>query len=210
MYSIQSLYSVQELRTEWEIKCYRNYTVCDQLRVNDAIACRYCKLQELNIHPNLDHPTPSPAGECVPFSFGARGGEGTPIAAYERGGGGSQFGRGNIHSEILGTLCLIGSVRKGTLQPIQRKTVENAEWYLGLYILYSIYQAASLFTQEISGGFRLVLGPKLLTYTQDLGNLQCYLCILINIYVYLYKIARLYVTNPFVCLRRIFQKPKLM
>jgi hypothetical protein len=43
---------------------------------------------------NWDHPTHSPAGECVPSSFGS-GGWDTIAYDYERGSGGSQFGRGD-------------------------------------------------------------------------------------------------------------------
>jgi hypothetical protein len=70
-------------------------------------------------------------------------------------------------------------------------------------VLYTvhIYQAASLFTQEISEGFRLVLEPKLFTYTRP-RKLTVLFMHLYKYLLYLYKIARIYVTNPLVCLLR--------
>jgi hypothetical protein len=68
-----------------------------------------------------------------------------------------------------------------------------------------IYQAASLFTLEISGGFRLVLGPKLLTYTRP-RKLTVLFMRLYKYLLYLYKIACLYVSNPSVCLRHDYFK----
>ncbi len=52
--------------------------------------------------PNLDSPTPSPAGACVPPLF--PGG----IHSLARRGGGSQFGRGDRHYGSIGIYVLCG------------------------------------------------------------------------------------------------------
>jgi hypothetical protein len=78
--------------------------------------------------------------------------------------------------------------------------MQNGIWACTLYSVH-IYQAASLFTQEISGGFRPVLEPKLLTYTRP-RKLTVLFMHLYKYLLYLYmKIAHLYVTIPLVCLR---------
>jgi hypothetical protein len=48
----------------------------------------------LSSRPNWDSPTPSPAGKCVPPSFGSGGLEYTLACGRRSGGGGSQFRRG--------------------------------------------------------------------------------------------------------------------
>jgi hypothetical protein len=54
--------------------------------------------------PNWDPPTPSPAGECVPL-FGSGG----DTLACGKGGGGSQFGRGDRHYGTLSIYVLCGA-----------------------------------------------------------------------------------------------------
>jgi hypothetical protein len=49
-------------------------------------------------------PTPSPAGECVPTIWF----RGRDTLACGRGGGGTHFGRGDIHCGTLGTYVLCG------------------------------------------------------------------------------------------------------
>ncbi len=59
----------------------------------------------------MGSPTPSPAGECVPHSFGGGGGGGgggTHSLAGE-GVGESPFRRGDRHCGILGLFVLCGS-----------------------------------------------------------------------------------------------------
>ncbi len=55
--------------------------------------------------PNWDTLTPSPEGECVPLWF-----RGAEILACGRGGGGSQFGRGDRHRGTLGINILSGPI----------------------------------------------------------------------------------------------------